>query len=285
MTNKKYTLITGASEGFGKALAIECATRKMNLVLVALPGPEIFYLADFIKCNYNVDVIGIEADLSMEENYIMVFNLIQELGIAVNMLINNAGLGGTMLFSEGPISFYKKQIKLNILATTLLTHLFLDTLKTNGPSYILNVGSLSSYFFLPKKQVYGATKSFIYCFSKSLNRELKKSKISVSVICPGNMNTNISVTQLIKTSNWFSRHSVMNPEDVAPVAINGLLNKKEVIIPGRLNKIFLLMNKMLPSFIKKTLIGRQMKTLKSVTATELKEKTMIFIEKQNSQIA
>ena len=99
------------------------------------------------------------------------------------------------------------------------------------------------------------------------------------------MNTNISVTQLLKTSNWLSRHSVMNPEDVAPAAINGLLNRKEVIIPGRLNKIFLLMNKLLPSFIKKILIGRQMKAVKSVTATELKQQTIPFTEKQNSLIA
>lgn len=285
MPNKKYTLITGASEGFGKALAIECASRKMNLILVALPGPELYYLADFIKRNYKVDVVAFENDLTIEENCTLVYKQVMEMGLAVNMLINNAGLGSTMLFSEGPISFYKKQIKLNILATTLLTHLFLDILKINGPSFILNVGSLSSYFFLPKKQVYGATKSFIYCFSKSLNRELNKSEISVSVICPGNMNTNISVTQLLKTSNWLSRHSVMNPEDVAPVAIHGLLNRKEVIIPGRLNKIFLLMNKLLPSFIKKILIGRQMKAVKSVTATELKQQTIPFTEKQNSLIA
>ena len=285
MPNKKYTLITGASEGFGKALAIECASRKMNLILVALPGPELYYLADFIKRNYKVDVVAFENDLTIEENCTLVYKQVMEMGLAVNMLINNAGLGSTMLFSEGPISFYKKQIKLNILATTLLTHLFLDILKINGPSFILNVGSLSSYFFLPKKQVYGATKSFIYCFSKSLNRELNKSEISVSVICPGNMNTNISVTQLLKTSNWLSRHSVMNPEDVAPAAINGLLNRKEVIIPGRLNKIFLLMNKLLPSFIKKILIGRQMKAVKSVTATELKQQTIPFTEKQNSLIA
>ena len=232
MHNTKYTLITGASEGFGKALALECASRKMNLILVALPGPEIYYLADFIKRNYKVEVIAIEKDLSIEENCMMVFREVKESGIAVNMLINNAGLGSTMLFSEGSIPFYQKQIKLNILATTLLTHLFLNMLKASGPSYILNVGSLSSYFILPKKQVYGATKSFIYCFSKCLRRELKKEEISISVICPGNMNTNIGVTQLIKTSNWLSRHSVMNPEDVAPIAINGLLNHKEVIIPG-----------------------------------------------------
>ena len=285
MNKPKYTLITGASEGFGKALAIECASRKMNLILVALPGPEIYYLADFIIRNYEVDVIAIEKDLSIEENCIQVFTQVKEFNLSVNMLINNAGLGSTMLFSEGNIAFYQKQIKLNILATTLLTHLFLDMLKTHGPSYILNVGSLSSYFFLPKKQVYGATKCFIYCFSKCLRSEFKKEEISISVICPGNMNTNISVTQLLKTSNWISRQSVMNPEEVAPIAINGLLNHREVIIPGRLNKIFLLLNKLLPSIIKKMIIGRQMKNIKSVTAMELKQQAILFTEKHNSLTA
>lgn len=285
MSINKYTIITGASEGFGKALAIECAGRKMNLVLVALPGPELHYLADFIKQNYNVDVIAIESDLTREADCMRVYEQVLYLQLPVNMLINNAGLGSTMLFSEGSITFYQKQIKLNILATTMLTYLFLDILKANGPSYLLNVGSLSSYFYLPKKQVYGATKSFIYCFSKSLSREFSKNEISISVICPGNMNTNISVTQLIKSSNWLSRKSVMNPEDVAPIAIDSLLNHKEVIIPGKINKIFLLLNRLLPSAIKIMLIEMQMKTLASVTAHELKQQKIHLPEKQNLLIA
>ena len=264
MFNKNYCLITGASEGFGKALALECASRKMNLILVALPGPELYYLADFIERNYKVDVVAIEKDLSVEENCILVFKEVQDLKLPVNMLINNAGLGSTMLFSEGRMSFYQKQIKLNITATTLLTHLFLEMLKANGPSYILNVGSLCSYFFLPKKQVYGATKSFLFFFSKSLRREVKNDGIHVSVICPGSMNTNLSVTMLIKSSGWLSRLSVMNPEEVAPVAIDGLLKGKEVIIPGRINKLFLLMDKLLPAFVKKMITGNQMKNIKSV---------------------
>ena len=139
MLNTNYTLITGASEGFGKALAIECASRKMNLVLVALPGPELNNLADFIQRNFGVTVYTIEKDLTTEENCMTVYNEVLQLQLPVNTLINNAGLGSTMLFCEGNISFYQKQIKLNILATTMLTHLFMDILKKNGPSYILNV--------------------------------------------------------------------------------------------------------------------------------------------------
>ena len=285
MFNKNYCLITGASEGFGKALALECASRKMNLILVALPGPELYYLADFIKRNYKVDVIAIEQDLTREENCVDLFDQVSKMELSVNMLINNAGLGSTMLFSEGNFAFYQKQINLNISATTHLTHLFLDMLKTNGPSYILNVGSLSSYFFLAKKQVYGATKSFIYFFSKSLRRELKNDNIHVSVICPGSMNTNLSVTLLLKTSSWICRLSVMNPEEVAPVAITGLLKGKEVIIPGRINKMFLLMDKLLPSFIKKMITSHQMKNIKSVTAMEIRQQTILLTETQNSLIA
>lgn len=277
-----YTLITGASEGFGKALAIECASRKMNLILVALPGPEIYYLSDFIKRNYQVDVISIEADLTIEQNCFMIFEQVKAYGLHVNMLINNAGLGSTMLFSEGDIHFYQKQVRLNVAATTLLTRLFLDLLKTKAPAYILNVGSLCSFFFLAKKQVYGGTKSFIYFFSKSLNRELKSSGIHVSVICPGGMNTNVSVTLLNRSTSWLSRLAIMNPEAVAPIAIDGLLKGKEVIIPGRMNKLFLLFDKILPEAIKKMITNQQMKNLLSVTATDAKRQVILLTEKSSS---
>lgn len=261
MRNNYYTLITGASEGFGKALAIECAQRKMNLLLVALPGLELFSLAEFIKRNYYVDVICIEKDLCRDESCVELFNEVNSMNLQVNMLINNAGTGSTLLFGEGSILLYEKQIKLNVLATTLITRLFLDMLKQNGPSYILNVGSLASFFYLPKKQVYGATKSYIYYFSKSLKKELEPDNIHVSVLCPGGMNTNLPLTLMNRTGNFLSRLSIMNPEDVVPLAIDGLLKKKEVIIPGGLNHFFLLLDKILPEVIKKTLRKNFLKKL------------------------
>ncbi len=261
---KNYCLITGASEGFGKALAIECAGRKMNLILVALPGPELFYLANFIERNYKVEVIVFEKDLTKEEDCTMLYKEVCERNYNINILINNAGLGNTQLFSEGSISFYEQQLKLNVVATTLLTRLFLDMLRNNTPAYILNVGSLCSFFYLAKKQVYGATKSFIYFFSKSLRRELQNENIHVSVICPGSMNTNTSVILLNKKSSWLSQLAVMNPEEVAPIAMDGLLKRKEVIIPGSVNKFFLVLNKLIPASLKKIITNNQMKLLNAV---------------------
>ena len=282
MQNQNYSLITGASEGFGKALSIECATRKMNLILVALPGPELYYLAAFIKKNYGVEVIAIEKDLSKEENCMALFDEVSALGIKVSMLINNAGIGSTLLFNEGTIQLYQTQIKLNILATTLVTRLFVGMLERNSPAYILNVGSLSSFFFLAKKQVYGGTKSYIYFFSKSLRRELRPEGIRVSVICPGSMNTNTSIRLLNRSCNWLARQAVMEPEEVAPIAINGLLKGKEVIFPGRVNRLFLFFDKLLPAFIKEKITGHQLKKLNSVTIMKSKLQPVPVIEKIKS---
>jgi hypothetical protein len=263
--NKYYTLITGASDGFGKALAIECARKNMNLILIALPGSNLSYLAGFIKKNFSVDVKIFEKDLTREADCYDLHLQVLDASLRVNCLVNNAGIGNTQLFSETSPELFKQQIKLNVLATTLLTSLFIPELKKHAPSHILNVGSLCSFFYLPKKQVYGATKSFIYFFSKSLRRELHRDRVSVSVVCPGGMNTNFHVSLLNRTGNFFSRMSILNPEEVAPVVIEKMIKGKEVIIPGTVNRLSMLFDKLLPSFMKKMLTDKLMKDLKPIT--------------------
>jgi uncharacterized protein len=258
-----YTLITGASEGLGKALAIECASRKMNLILVALPNSGLNELANFIRCNFMTDVVIFEKDLGKTVSCYELFSSIKNQNLHVQTLINNAGIGGTQFFSEGNPDLYEKQINLNVLATTILTRLFLYNLEKNTPSYILNVGSMASFFALPKKQVYGGTKSYILSFSKSLRKELKRDNIHVSVLCPGGINTNLPVTLLNKSGTWLSQISIMNPEDVAPIAITELLKGKEVIIPGVINNFYMLLDKILPAVLKIKLTDYAMTKLKT----------------------
>jgi len=244
-------------------LAIECAKRNMNLVLVSLPGPELKDLVEMIREKYMVEVVAIEIDLCIDNSCSFVYNEIQDMGLRVNMVINNAGVGSTGSFAEGNIHLYERQIKLNVLATTLITRLFLNMLKQNGPSYILNVGSLASLFPLPKKQVYGATKSFIYYFSKCLRAEGWRDKVYVSLICPGPMKTNQAVQTVINNGNFFIRNCSMDPDEVAVIAINGLLNRKALMLPGKLNKCYIIVYSILPDFIKSFITNRSMKRLSS----------------------
>lgn len=263
MHNKNFALITGASEGFGKALALECAARNMDLVLVALPGSGLANLACFIERNYGVRVLFFEHDLSKKEECLRLFVEIKQRELKINVLINNAGIGGTHFFEEKDTEYYYRQIELNVVAPTLLTHFFLQTLEKNSPSYILNVGSLASFFYLPKKGVYGGTKSYLVAFSKSLRREVKSKNIFVSTVCPGGMNTTPMLILQNKNQKGLARWSVMDPEEVARIAIDGMLHKKEMIIPGFWNRLFMLFDKLLPKWFKEMLTDRNMRKSKT----------------------
>lgn len=255
----QYALITGASEGLGKFLAVECAKRKMNLVLVALPGRELKNLQDYLIKTFDVDVLAIEADLSQEQNCHNLYRQIHNSGIPVSVVINNAGIGGSFSFDERDPAYYSKLISLNVTAPTILCRLFLPDLKRNAPSFILNVSSLAGFFHLPNKQVYGATKSYLLGFSKSLASELRSENISVSVLCPGGMNTYWRLTMENRTTGtWLGRQSVMEPSEVAATAITKMLEGKEVIITGFWNRCFLFWNQIFPKKLKDGLVQYQM---------------------------
>jgi len=255
-----YTLITGASEGIGKALAIECAKRNMNLLLVALPGIELYQLASYIRKQFSVKVCEFETDLTEENNCLSLWKLARQNNLRINILINNAGIGGTRMFKETEFEIWKKHIHLNVTSVVYLTHLFLPELNRHPQSYILNISSLAVFFFMPGKQVYGATKSFVYFFSKTLYRELKKEKIHVSVLCPGGISSNPILYLMNHHNNWITRSASMTPEKIAEIAIAKLLNKKEIIIPGKWNRLFILFNKILPPPFKEKLVcGRKIK--------------------------
>jgi len=262
MTHKSYTLITGASEGLGKAFAIECASRGMNLVLIALPDSGLHEVRDYLSRNFPIHVMAIEQDLTEPDSAECIAQIVQQCGIKINMLINNAGLGNTQLFETADRRFFEKQIRVNVLATTSMTHAFLPMLRQHEKSYILNVSSLACFFAIPRKQVYGGTKSFIYFFSRSLAAELAEYGVAVSVLCPGGINSNPAQTMLNKSGSWITLLSLMNPEDVAPIAIDGLLRGKAVIIPGRLNRLFKTLEPVTPSFMKKRIIRKQIEQLK-----------------------
>jgi short-subunit dehydrogenase len=93
---------------------------------------------------------------------------------------------------------------------------------------------------------------------------LKNENISVSVACPGGMNTNFHVSLINRTGNFFSRIATLNPEDVAPIVIEKMIKGKEVIIPGRANRLSIVLNKLLPAIIKKMFTDKLMRDLKPI---------------------
>lgn len=233
-----FTLITGASEGIGRALAIECAKRKMNLILVALPGSELEILADNLMTKYQILVNCFPADFFKNEAPQQLYEWVIEQGLSVNMLINNVGVGYAGRFENYTTTHIENMLQLNIWPMVTLTRLFLDDLKKHSPSYLLNVASLAGLRPVPYKSIYAATKSFIYSFTRALKVELKDTMVKVSVLCPGSVYTNQQVITRIEGAGFLSKISAMSPDDVASFAIKKLLTGKTVIVPGRVNRIY-----------------------------------------------
>src|SRR5437870_2465041 len=121
-----YAMVTGASEGLGKSLALELAAKEIALVLVSLPGTGLPQLSSFIQKNYSVHVVCFEMDLTDTDKYATLFEALHEQKIQINILINNAGIGNWSWFEEKSTCFYKKQIELNVITPVLLTKMFLE---------------------------------------------------------------------------------------------------------------------------------------------------------------
>lgn len=261
---KLTALVTGASEGLGKSFALELAGRGMDLVLVSLPNSGLYHLANYLRLNFNCKVFCIEKDLTDTNSAYDIFKELSEHQVKINLLINNAGLGNWSWFEEKNINFYKTQIDLNITSTVLLTRLFLNHINKNEQNYILNVGSLGGHFIVPKKQVYGATKSFIGYFTRCLQLELSGTKVNISLLSPGGINTKPELLVLNHSLKGIAKATILEPEFVAKAAINGVLKGQKEIIPGIANRFLMILDKIIPGFLKEVIIRRKLKAILNV---------------------
>ena len=139
---EKYALITGASQGLGRELALQLASRGENTLLVALPGENLHEVRD--KCrSYGVRSECFELDLTDRDSLLGFMSEVDG-SFRLSALINNAGTGGSRKFDEVPLKYIDTIMKLNVLATTVLTHGLLPNLRRNAPSRILNISSLAA---------------------------------------------------------------------------------------------------------------------------------------------
>lgn len=253
-TKSLCTLITGASSGLGRELAIECAKRKMNLLLVALPGRNLKELCSQLSNGYAIEAHSYEGDLTDKEFIIHVVSDILD-RYRVNFLINNAGVGGTVPFPEASVDYLDKIIQLNIRATSLLTRLLLNELRTHSRAYILNVSSMAAFSPIPYKTIYPASKAFIYSFSRGLSEELKGTPVRVMVLNPGPILTNPDVIQRIMKQGIFGRIGLLSAATVSRIALTAVFEGRRVVIPGFFNNFNHWLMKLFPESVRLRILG------------------------------
>jgi len=246
-TEKHHALITGASQGIGRALAEECGRRGIHTVLTALPDSGLKEAAAHVSNRYGTENLYRETDLLLPESPLGLLDWIRERGLSIHILINNAGTSYFSTFDLSSMSENEKVIELNITALTRMCLLFLPELKNREKSYLLNVASLAGFFPLPCKAVYAASKAYVLNFTRALRRELKDSPVSISALCPGGVYTNTATRQVIKSQGFFGSQSSHPPEYVAATAMMGMLSGRAVIVPGWLNRLFRFLTTTVPT--------------------------------------
>lgn len=241
---KLYTLVTGAGSGLGKEFALQCAMQHRNLILIALPGSNLQSLGHQLTKLYHINVEIFEFDMTDIPKLTETVQYISE-HYNVNLLINNAGMGGTLPILKSSLQLIDSTMQLNIRSTVLITRLLLPTLIDLHGSRIINIASMAAFTPIAYKTVYPATKAFITSFSLGLREELAGTAVSVSVACPGSMMTNSNVSQRILLQGLKSKMGLLSASRIVQIILKQSSYGKAVIIPGFWNNF----NKQLLSFM------------------------------------
>ena len=223
-------LITGASSGIGKELAIIHAKQGGNLVLVARREEKLIELKNELEQQYKVTITVIAKDLSDVNSPKEIYDEIKEQGIEIDYLINNAGYGALGKFHQIDLNKQVSMINLNVTSLTALTHLFLPDFVKRNSGKVLNTSSTASFMPGPLQAVYFATKAYVTFFSNALSEELSDTNITVTNLMPGATESEFGATSGMDKTEMFNKTATAH--SVALDGYNGMLNGKMDVISG-----------------------------------------------------
>ncbi|MGW7331995.1 SDR family NAD(P)-dependent oxidoreductase [Streptomyces sp. NPDC054840] len=182
-------LITGASAGLGVECARQWAQRGADVVLVARRVDRLEELAADLERRYGVKARPIAADLARPGAAAALRAELDELGVPVHTLVNNAGFGTHGPFADEDPTRISEMIRLNVLAVTELTREFLPALTADGRGALVTVASAAAYQPTPAMAVYGATKAFVLNFTEAVAYETRSTSLRVLAVSPGPVRT------------------------------------------------------------------------------------------------
>ena len=252
-----WVLITGASSGFGEEFARQYAERGHSLVLVARRLERLQKLAEALRQQYRVDVTVEQVDLSDVATVIQLHQRLRERGIAIDILINNAGHGLQGPFVGGKLDAALAMLQLDVVSLTAVTHVFAQDMRTRGRGQILLVASLLAYQGVENFAVYAAAKAYVLRLGEALHRELKRNGVTVTVLCPGMSDTGFATAAQQKITPVLKR-IMMQPAPVVRAGIRALQAGRISVVPGWANKVSVIFMWATPRWLHQAIFSRIM---------------------------
>lgn len=242
----KYTLITGATGGLGRAFSELYAKDKNNLILVSTKKDKLEELKKELTEKYQIVVETFTADLSIDSERRKVYEFAKGLGF-VNNLVNNAGFGDQCAFKDMDVENQLKMVEVNCTAVLYFTRMFIPDMIANDDGHIINVGSISSFVPGPYLSTYHASKAFVLSLGEAVAHEIRKTNVKLLTLCPGPFVSgfvgragNIRVFQNMKpiTAMSVAEYGYKKSKKGKRVAIVGLKNKILLFLPRFVSRKF-----------------------------------------------
>lgn len=237
----RTVLVTGASSGIGEAFARALAQQGAGLVLVARSGDKLAHLAEELGGVTRAPVRHIAMDLSQPGAVAALYAQLDEAGMSVDLLINNAGFGKWGDFLADTPSTYQAMLDLNVGALVQLTHYALSRMQAAGGGGIINVASTAAFQPIPFQAAYAASKAFVLSFSEALYGEFRSKGIAVMALCPGLTKSGFAQTANAETTGM----PEATPEFVVASALRAFARGRQYHIPGRKNYLSSLLPRLL----------------------------------------
>jgi len=243
-------LITGASSGIGRAMALGLAKRGFNLIITARRIERLIELKREVIEKYGVKVRIFCHDLSNPNECKKLFEEVDKVNIDV--VINSAGFGVFGAFDETDLDSELKMIDVNIKAVHILTKLYLKTCIEKGSGRILNIGSSAGFFSGPLFSSYYASKAYVLHLSEAVAWETRKKGVGVSVFCPGPVTTEFG-----KLDGISDGRGAISAELAAKRAVDGALRGKRIIYPVLKTRALVLSSRLLPRKLLLKIVEKQ----------------------------
>ena len=250
-------LVTGASAGIGTAIARELAARRHGVTLIARRSERLRHLAAELSGSRGVRAEAIVADLTRADERDRVAERLAELGLDVEILINNAGFGDSGDVAATERERIVEMVRLNCEALVDLQARFTPAMVARGRGAVINVASTAAFQPIPGTATYAATKAFVLSLTEATHVELAGAGVTATALCPGPVKTEFAETAGVGGAEenlpgvfW------TDVEDVARAAVDGAERGKRVVVPGLMNRAGALTGQHSPRMLALPLVKR-----------------------------
>jgi len=255
-TNKGTALITGASGGIGLELTKLFAKDSYNLVLVARSQDKLAQIKAEIEKRRDISVRIISKDLADPKAPDEIYAELEQAGVQVDMLVNNAGYALFGPFAEAGKQEITDMLQVNIMTLTNLTRLFLPGMVERKRGRVLNLGSTAAFVPGPLMAIYYASKAYVLSFSEAIAEEVKGTGVTVTVLCPGSTESGFQKRAGMEDSRLVSGRRLPTAASVARAGYDAMMKGTSVEVPGLGNKVVPLLARFSPRSLVPVIVMR-----------------------------